>query len=76
MNNDRIAGALELWEKLLENDLWRFKLTRAWFDAGDHANAANHLRTLCHKKADWTVEHVFPGRCLLAPARIVREGCE
>ena len=66
MSNDRIAKALELLQKFPDNDLSRFNLAQAYFDAGDFTNAAEHLRSLCAKKPDWMVVHVLLGKCLLA----------
>jgi predicted Zn-dependent protease len=66
MRNDRITRALELFQKFPNNDLSRFNLAQAYFDAGDYANAAEHLRPLCTKKPDWMVVHILLGRCLLA----------
>lgn len=65
MSNDRIAKALELIQKFPGNDLSRFSLAQAYFDAGDYASAAEHLRPLCAKKNDWMVVHILLGKCLL-----------
>ena len=59
MSNDRIAKARELYEKFPNNDLSRFNLAQAYFDAGDFKNAAEHLRPLCAKKPDWMVAHIL-----------------
>jgi predicted Zn-dependent protease len=66
MGNDRIAKALELWMKFPDNDLSRFNLAQAYFDAGDYANAIEHLRALCVKKPDWMVVHIQLGKSLLS----------
>ena len=66
MGNDRIAKALELWRQFPDNDLSRFNLAQAYFDAADYAKAIEHLRALCQKKADWMVVHILLGKCLLA----------
>ena len=63
---DRIAKALELLKKFPDNDLSRYNLAQAYFDANDFTNAAEHLRALCAKKADWMVVHILVGKCLLA----------
>jgi predicted Zn-dependent protease len=65
MSNDRIAKALDLWKKFPDNDLSRYNLAQAYFDAGDFNNAAEHLRPLCAKKPDWMVVHILLGKCLL-----------
>jgi predicted Zn-dependent protease len=64
MSNDRIAKALELWRKFSDNDLSRYNLAQAYFDAGDFNSAAEHLRPLCAKKPDWMVVHILLGKCL------------
>ncbi len=66
MGNDRITKALELWKKFPDNDLSRFNLSQAYFDATDYANAIEHLRALCAKKPDWMVVHIQLGKSLLA----------
>jgi predicted Zn-dependent protease len=66
MSNDRIGKARELFEQFADNDLARFNLAQAYFDAGDHKNAAEHLRVLCAKKSDWMVAHILLGKSLLA----------
>ncbi|HUJ11261.1 MAG TPA: CDC27 family protein [Verrucomicrobiae bacterium] len=63
---DRTAKARELYEKFPDNDLSRFNLAQAYFDAGDFAHAAEHLRALCAKKREWMVVHILLGKCLLA----------
>ena len=65
MSHDRIAQALELWKNFPDNDLSRYNLAQAYFDAGDYANAGEHLRPLCAKKPDWMVVHILLGKCLL-----------
>ncbi|HUJ11513.1 MAG TPA: molecular chaperone DnaJ [Verrucomicrobiae bacterium] len=66
MSNDRIAKAHELWQRFPDNDLARFSLAQAYFDAADFANAAEHLRALCQKKPDWMVVHIQLGKSLIA----------
>ena len=65
MSNDRIAKAVELYQKFPDNDLSRYNLAQAYFDAGDFTHAAEHLRPLCAKKPDWMVVHILLGKCLL-----------
>ena len=72
MSHDRIAKALELWSKYPDNDLSRYNLAQAYFDAGDYANAAEHLRALCAKKTDWMVVHILLGKCLLATGELAQ----
>jgi predicted Zn-dependent protease len=66
VSHDRIAKALELWKKFPDNDLARYNLAQAYFDAGNFNNAAEHFRPLCAKKPDWMVVHILLGKCLLA----------
>jgi len=66
MSSDRVAKAQKLYEKFPDNDLSRFNLAQAYFDAGDYTNAAEHLRPLYAKKPDWMVVHILLGKCLLA----------
>lgn len=69
MSHDRIAKALELWQRFPENDLSRFNLAQAYVDANDYANAIEHLRALCQKKPDWMVVHIQLGKSLIALGR-------
>ena len=69
MSNDRIARALELWQRFPDNDLSRFNLAQAYFDVADYAHAVDHLRALCQKKPDWMVVHILLGKCLIALGR-------
>ena len=66
MTSDRIMKALELWKRFPDNDLSRFNLAQAYVDAGDYANAVDHLRALCAKKPDWMVVHIQLGKSLIA----------
>jgi predicted Zn-dependent protease len=69
MSNDRIAKALELWQRFPDNDLSRFNLAQACFDANDYVQAIEHLRALCEKKKDWMVVHIQLGKVLIALGR-------
>ncbi len=69
MTTDRISKALELWQKFPDNDLARFSLAQAYFDANDFTNAAEHLRALCAKKSDWMVVHILLGKCGLTEGK-------
>lgn len=66
MSNERIQQARVLWEKFPANDLARFNLAQALFDADAFSQAAEHLRALAAKKNDWMVVHILLGKCLLA----------
>ncbi len=51
--------------KFPDNELARYSLAQAYFDAGDYKNATEHLRPLCAKKPGWMVVHILLGKCLL-----------
>jgi len=65
MSTDRITKARELFERFPTNDLARYSLAQALFDAGQYAAAAEHLEALCDKKNDWMVVHILLGKCRL-----------
>jgi predicted Zn-dependent protease len=69
MSHDRIAKAQELFRQFPENDLARFNLAQALFEAGDAPSAAEHFRALAAKKSDWMVVHILLGKCLLASGK-------
>ena len=71
MSHDRIAKALELWQRFPDNDLSRFNLAQAYVDANDYATAVEHLRTLYEKKPQWMVVHFQLGKSLIALGRSV-----
>jgi predicted Zn-dependent protease len=66
MSHDRIAKALELWQRFPDNDLSRFNLAQAYVDANDYTSAVDHLRALCEKKPEWMVAHIQLGKSLIA----------
>jgi tetratricopeptide (TPR) repeat protein len=66
MSHDRIARALELWQRFPGNDLSRFNLAQAYVDAHDYALAVEHLHALCGKKSEWMVAHIQLGKSLIA----------
>lgn len=49
-----------------ENELARFSLGRALFDAGDWAGAREHLEVALRRKPDWMVVQILLGKCDLA----------
>jgi len=65
MSNERIQQARELFSRFPNNDLSRYSLAQALFDAGQYADAAEHLRALCDKKNEWMVVHILLGKCRL-----------
>lgn len=58
------------WEKALAaqpaNELARFSLGKALFDAGRFAEAREHLERALAGKPDWMVVQILVGRCRLA----------
>lgn len=65
MSNERIQKARELFARFPNNELSRYSLAQALYDAGDYAEAGEHLRALGAKKNDWMVVHILLGKCLL-----------
>ncbi|MCG3147075.1 MAG: hypothetical protein PCFJNLEI_00512 [Verrucomicrobiae bacterium] len=65
MSNERIQQARQLFERFPTNDLSRYSLAQALFDAGQYVEAGDHLQELCRKKADWMVVHILLGKCRL-----------
>lgn len=49
-----------------ENELARFSLGRALFDAGDLLGAREHLEVALRRKPDWMVVQILIGKCDLA----------
>ena len=49
-----------------ENELARFSLGRALFDAGDLSGAREHLEVALRRKPDWMVVQILLGKCDLA----------
>ena len=58
------------WEKAVaaqpENELARFSLGKALFDAGRFADARGHFERALAKKPDWMMVQILVGRCHLA----------
>ncbi len=58
------------WERALaarpENELARFSLAKALFDAGRHAEALDHLRQALERRPDWMIVQILIGKCELA----------
>lgn len=52
-------------EKNPGNDLARFSLGKALFDAGRFAEAAEWMQSCLAKKPDWMVPAILLGRCQL-----------
>ncbi len=58
------------WEAALAtqptNEMARFSLAKALFDAGRHAEARPHLETALTKRPDWMVVQILLGKCHLS----------
>jgi predicted Zn-dependent protease len=67
--NNRLAEARALYQRFPGNDLSRFNLAQALCDAGEFADALEHLQALAGKKRDWMVAHILLGKTLLALGR-------
>lgn len=64
--NDTIARYEKMVEQFPQNELGRFSLGKALFDAGDFARAKEHLQIALTKKPDWMVVQILVGKCDLA----------
>lgn len=53
-----------------ENELARFSLGRALFDAGDFSEAREHLEVALRRKPDWMVVQILLGKCALAQGAV------
>jgi tetratricopeptide (TPR) repeat protein len=64
--NDSIARYEQMVQQFPNNDLARFSLGKALFDAGEFARAKEQLELALHKKPDWMVVQILVGKCELA----------
>ncbi|HTD66649.1 MAG TPA: tetratricopeptide repeat protein [Candidatus Limnocylindria bacterium] len=64
--NDTIARYEKMVEQFPQNELGRFSLGKALFDAGDFARAKEHLQVALAKKPDWMVVQILIGKSDLA----------
>jgi Flp pilus assembly protein TadD len=64
-----MPDAIQRWEKVVAvqpaNDLARFSLAKALYDAERHAEAKEHLAAALAKKPDWMVVQILLGKCHL-----------
>ncbi len=67
--SDPFARQREMVAKFPENELARFSLGRALFDAGDVAGAREHLSAALARKPDWMVVQILLGKCDLAEGK-------
>ncbi len=65
----RVKEEIARHEKIIaqypQNELARFSLAKAHFDAGDFATAAGHFQKAVEQKPDWMVAHILLGKCRL-----------
>ena len=64
--NDTIARYEQMVAQFPQNELARFSLGKALFDAGEFARAREHLQAALTKKPDWMVVQILIGKCDLA----------
>ena len=61
--NEAIARHKKLLEQYPENELARFSLGKAYFDAGQIAEAKEQFDFAIKKKPDWMVVQILIGKC-------------
>jgi tetratricopeptide (TPR) repeat protein len=64
--NETISRHEKMVEQFPQNELARFSLGKALFDAGEFARAKEHLAVALAKKPDWMVVQILIGKCDLA----------
>lgn len=64
--NEVIARYEKMVEQAPENELARFSLGKALFDAGDFLKAREQFEIAIRKKPDWMVVQILIGKCELA----------
>jgi Flp pilus assembly protein TadD len=64
--NELVARYEKMVEQFPENELGRFSLGKALFDAGNFGRAKEHLGVALAKKPDWMVVQILLGKCDLA----------
>lgn len=64
--NEAIARHKKLLEQYPENELARFSLGKAYFDAGQIREAKEQFDFAIAKKPDWMVVQILIGKCELA----------
>jgi Flp pilus assembly protein TadD len=64
--NDPIARHAKLVMQHPENELARFSLGKALFDAGQFAEAKEQFQFALTKKPDWMVVQILMGKCELS----------
>jgi len=65
-----MTDPVQRWQQVVDtqpnNDLARFSLAKALFDAARFADARPHLQQALAKKPDWMVVQILLGKCELA----------
>lgn len=61
--NESMARHQRALEKNPANELARFSLGKAWFEAGDFAQAREHFAQALTRKPDWMVAQILLGKC-------------
>ena len=64
--NEAIARHKKLLEQYPENELARFSLGKAYFDAGQIQEAKEQFSFAIAKKPDWMVVQILIGKCELS----------
>ena len=64
--NDAIARHQKMVEQFPQNELARFSLGKALYDAQQFAAAKEHFTIALAKKPDWMVVQILIGKCDLA----------
>ena len=64
--NESIARFQKLLEQYPNNELARFSLGKAYFDAGEFASAREQFQHALNRKPDWMAVQILLGKCELA----------
>ena len=64
--NETIARYEKMVEQFPQNELARFSLGKALFDAGEFQRAKEHFEIALAKKTDWMVVQILVGKCELS----------
>ncbi len=64
--NEHIARHAKMVAPFPDNELARFSLGKALYDAGDFPAAREHLAIALQRKPDWMVVQILIGKCDLA----------
>lgn len=64
--NDRIANFQNLLKQFPDNEMARFSLGKAYFDANQFAEAKSELEKALAKRPDWMVVQILIGKCQLS----------